>query len=809
MIEFLQNFQLGLMVALAGVCITFAALAGFSRTLPKKRKIPLVYIELSAGLMLLFDRLAYFYKGDPSATGGVLVRVSNFFVFFLMICYLHALNLYLRDLALTEMGLKKIPRRLRIVEILALIGWILVVASQFLGFYYTIDAQNNYQRGDLFFLSYVVPFLIVALQFSLLVNYYKRLSRGHRISLVLFFMLPVIAAVIQYYFYGLSLINISLVGTSVLLYLFAQKESADTMSAETRTELDTAIEEKTIILHAFIQAATAIANAVDVRDEYCKGHSERVAKYSRMIAERAGLDAKTCDEAFFSGLLHDIGKVSISDSLLKREHAPTEADKEIFKQHTRLGAQILASISDYPYLQDAALHHHERFDGTGYPDGLKGEKIPLYARIVTVADVYDSMTSPKRTRGPMPQGRVRELLISGAGKQFDPRFSATMVEIIDQDTDYKFQAVEDSDLEGAESVDLTKVKQIKFGDYKGVVSDGLKIVDSVTNIHLRYKVNEGAVPKNSLPAIILFDAFDGCVHKDDRKIRNLHYLEFAEIWFDGNYISTKARNMKVDIIPRKDDARLKKDKAETQPSEYIEYDIEASRYKDHVRITIETPENTIDTIVALPDSARSSFISIAGENCTIDKVNIETTDIKIGEYYIPRIADELSIVNLLDADIPNIQADNRRSAESEGVQIDDGLRLAFHSKTLPSANLVSSCPYVIIYTADDGRVHGKNYRECACIRLDGEDVTEGEHEKNTLEVIRGDNFDGWDAWKTLNKKGFECEVEFKRRRNKVSFATENGGIMVSCTVPIEKGTNEVYAALTGEACAIMDIRARY
>lgn len=808
MIEFLQNFQLGLMVALTGVCVTFAILAGMSVSLPKRRKTALVYLELSAGFLLLFDRLAYYYRGDVSAAGSALTKVSNFLVFVLIICYLHALNLYLKDISVTEVGLKRLPKRLQAVEILALVGWILIVASQFSGLYYTFDANNEYQRGDLFFLSYVIPFLIVALQFSVLVNYYKKLSRGHRRVLVLFFALPVIAAVIQYYIYGLSLISISLVGTSVMLYLFAQKESTESLKLASRTELDTAIEEKATIQHAFVEASTAIANAIDSRDEYAKGHSARVANYSRMIAERAGFDEKTCHEAFYSGMLHDVGKVSIPDTILRREHAPTEADRALFREHTRLGAKILASISEYPYLQDAAMYHHERYDGTGYPEGLKGEHIPLYARIVTVADVYDSMTSPKRTRGPMPQGRVRELLISGAGKQFDPKFSSIMVDIIDHDTDYKLQAVEDSDLDGTESIDLTKIKEIKFSEYKAVVTDGLKIVDSVTKIHIRSKANEGADPKHSIPAIILFDSFDGCVHRDDRKIRNLHYLEFSEIWFDGNYISTKARNIKVDIIPRKDDIRLKNEKAE-EPSEYAEYDIEACRYKDHVRITIETATNTIDTIVALPDSARSSFISIAGENCTVDKVDIETTEIKIGEYYIPRIAEELSIINLLDADIPNIQADNRRSAVTEGSLICDGLRMAFHSKTLPSANLVSSCPYVIIYTADDGRVHGKNYYELACVRLDGEDVTEGEHKKNTLDVIRGDNFEGWDAWKTFNKKGFECEIEFKRRRNKVVMTTENNGIMVSCTVPVDKDTNEIYAALTGEACAIMDIRVRY
>ena len=190
-------------------------------------------------------------------------------------------------------------------------------------------------------------------------------------------------------------------------------------------------------------------------------------------------------------------------------------------------------------------------------------------------------------------------------------------------------------------------------------------------------------------------------------------------------------------------------------------------------------------------------------------IDVRTSEEKIAEGKIPRIAEEISIINLLDGDIPNIQCDGRRTAVTEGIKIDDSMRVEFHTKTLPSANLVSSCPYIVIYHSDDGKPNGRNYQEYACVRLDGENVTEGDENKAVLDVTRGRDFVGWDAWKNYNKKGYECELDFRRRRNVVTMNTKNAGINIKCTIPALKDSNDIYLALTGEACALMDIRVYY
>lgn len=779
-----------------------AILAGITKTLSKRRKTALIFMELSAGLIALFDSLSYINNGSSGASGLVFMKLLSFNVFLFVILFLEAVNLYISDLALNEMGLNKVPMRLRISNLLGIAGVILLVVSQFTGLFYYYDAFNQYQRGPGFIFSYVVPFIIIALQTSFLINYYMRLNTLLRVSIVLFVSIPVIAAVLQYYTYGMSLINIAIGISATIIYMFTMKDVNDQVDMEKRQELDAVEAERAKIMHGFDEAATAIASAVDARDDYTRGHSVRVAKYSRIIAERAGLDERTCYEVYYAALLHDIGKLTLPDNLVRKGGAEaTESDKILFRQHAERGASIMSTITDYPYLPYAAKSHHENYDGTGYPDGLKGDQIHLYARIVKVADVYDSMTSNKKHRGPYPQGKVREKFISGAHKQFDPKFAQIMVEMIDEDTEYKMRESEAAAVVSVEdlSYDLKEIHEMKFEAYKETVSDGLKVTSEITKLSFTSVAEEGAVPKNSLPSLIIFDSFDGAVHTDDRKIRNLHYYEFGELWVDGNTISTKARSMKTDVTPIEG--------VEVDLSKPVHYEVEAVRFKDHVKVKITCPDKVIDSIIALPDSARTVYLGLAGEHCLVTNIQVEETGETIDENYIPRISKEVEIINLSDGDIPNVQIDEYRSLSTQGVQVNDGMRLLFHTKTLPSSEQVSCCPYILLYSSDDGTVDGKNYKEFACVRVDGEDVTkhDGERNLNDLSVRRKDSFVGWDAWKNYNQRGYECEVTFRRKRSSVIFATENAGVDIRCVTPIPKET-AVYVALTGDRCALMDIR---
>lgn len=187
---------------------------------------------------------------------------------------------------------------------------------------------------------------------------------------------------------------------------------------------------------AFDQTVLALATSVDAKDKYTHGHSKRVAEYSKQIAEISGKDEKTCEEIYYAALLHDVGKIGIADSILTKEGKLTNEEFAAIKQHPDIGNGILMEVSSTPYLAVGAHYHHERYDGTGYPAKLKGDKIPDIAKIIAVADAYDAMTSRRSYREPMPQQKVREELVKGIGKQFDPEYAKIMITLIDNDKNY-------------------------------------------------------------------------------------------------------------------------------------------------------------------------------------------------------------------------------------------------------------------------------------------------------------------------------------------------------------------------------------
>ena len=214
----------------------------------------------------------------------------------------------------------------------------------------------------------------------------------------------------------------------------------------TRLQADLArqVEEKTLEITAqsrkleriSMQIVRALSGAIDAKDTYTNGHSSRVAEYSREIAGRAGLSADLQEEIYMIGLLHDVGKIGISDAIINKPSKLTDEEYDIIKTHPVLGEKILRNITEFPKLVTGAKYHHERYDGKGYPEGLSGEDIPLEARIIAVADAYDAMSSRRSYRDVLPQEKVRSEIEKGRGLQFDPVFADIMLEMIDGDTEY-------------------------------------------------------------------------------------------------------------------------------------------------------------------------------------------------------------------------------------------------------------------------------------------------------------------------------------------------------------------------------------
>jgi diguanylate cyclase (GGDEF)-like protein/putative nucleotidyltransferase with HDIG domain len=170
---------------------------------------------------------------------------------------------------------------------------------------------------------------------------------------------------------------------------------------------------------ARFRAAASLAKAVDARDVYTGSHSERVAELAARIAERLGSDAETVELTRLAAGLHDLGKLAIPEEILRKPGELTESERLVLERHPQIGYRMLESLGVEPVAQ-WVLHHHERWDGSGYPDGLLGDEIPLGARIIFVADAYDAMTSDRIYRRRLSDESAMAELVRCAGSQFDP-----------------------------------------------------------------------------------------------------------------------------------------------------------------------------------------------------------------------------------------------------------------------------------------------------------------------------------------------------------------------------------------------------
>ncbi|HEY3329724.1 MAG TPA: HD domain-containing phosphohydrolase [Capsulimonadaceae bacterium] len=165
----------------------------------------------------------------------------------------------------------------------------------------------------------------------------------------------------------------------------------------------------------------ALSRIMEARDQYTQAHTERVAKYAVAIAEELGMSEEDRRLLYRAALLHDIGKVGISELILNKPGALSAEEKRMLRQQTVLSAEICAPMRSTPQILPIIRHHHEHVDGSGYPDHLVAEQIPLGARILAIADAYDAMTSQRPYRPALTPAKARNLLLSGAGQQWDKR----------------------------------------------------------------------------------------------------------------------------------------------------------------------------------------------------------------------------------------------------------------------------------------------------------------------------------------------------------------------------------------------------
>lgn len=791
MFEFIRAHQLNIMLALSAACATFGLLLFFTRFLDKKNKIILICMEFVATFLLYFDRMAYIYSGDVSHKGYVMVRVSNFMVFFLTAAIVFTFDQYLIDLVLrAEQTSEVVPTRLKVVAFAALGEMIMVIISQFTGLYYYFDENNVYHRGPGFLICYIIPILCPLIQYTAIRRYLRNISKYIYISLVLYIFVPIAVGIIQIFAYGVSIVNMAMVMVSISLYIFTYLDINDAVLRAHKIEMGELKKENSSMQRLLKQVSTAFISAGERKHNFGQGHSARVAEIARRVSIMAGKNEDECDKIYYAALLNNVGFMGIDDRLIEEEET-NEDETKINELKLEEGKRILSEITDYPYLKDVVYHSGEWYDGSGYPDGLKGEKIPEMARIVAVCEAYDKMVTGNGYRDALPYQTVREEFIKLSGKRFDPVYAGIMVKVMDQLN------------EEAEALNTEIEKELDLKTYRDTVSNGIELSAAYTRVS--FKCQAGKLKEGEFfgPSFILFDSYNRRVHSPQREIEDYRYLEYGEVWFDGHFVCTAARDMDIKTTAKEKGKKRRGlgDKAEV-------YEITAAKLDDHVKIRMETEDEIHDLTVALPDSTKSVYIGLTGEHCHISDIEVTKTGEVITENDFVRLVKEYNYIDKMESDIPNVQIDRYRSATTEPVKLTNDVKFVFHAESLPSANLIWHCPFVVIYYSDDKRPEGDTYKEYALVKLNGEGTGDESIAENTIHMKKTEDFKNWDVWKEKNKEGVECTVTVTKKGDTVTVSSTNFGVAVENVTKLLDNPKELYVALTGDEVALTDIRVR-
>ena len=186
---------------------------------------------------------------------------------------------------------------------------------------------------------------------------------------------------------------------------------------------------------AYMESIETLRHTVDAKDPYTRGHSDRVSEISVLIGEKLGLSEQDLRTLRIGGLFHDIGKIGVPDSILQKESKLTDDEYSEIKNHPAIGVHILSTASIFNDIIPIVKHHHEKYDGNGYPSKLKGEDIPYLARITTIADSFDAMSSRRSYRNSLPIDVIKEEFRKNRGTQFDPELDDLFLDILENDYD--------------------------------------------------------------------------------------------------------------------------------------------------------------------------------------------------------------------------------------------------------------------------------------------------------------------------------------------------------------------------------------
>lgn len=311
---------------------------------------------------------------------------------------------------------------------------IMLVVNAFTGLFFNFD-DGTYTHGPAYYFVNVISLLFVFESLVYFLARWKSTNLRQKVCVGIFYAVFFASYVLQIAAFPKVLLSDfgTAIGALVVFFSIETPDYAKLMATlnelnELKASLEIQVqnrtkeldEEKQSYAELTLETLSSLAKVIDAKDHYTNGHSFRVAAYACGLAKQVGMSFNECEQIYFAGLIHDVGKIGISEGILTKPGKLNDREYEIIKSHSMLGGDILKGIKEFAIFEEVARSHHERFDGTGYPDKLKGENIPFAARIVTVCDTFDAMTSDRSYRKALTDKVAIQELINCKGTQFDP-----------------------------------------------------------------------------------------------------------------------------------------------------------------------------------------------------------------------------------------------------------------------------------------------------------------------------------------------------------------------------------------------------
>jgi len=434
----------GINVSLDCYCIVIGLLVLISLLIRgrenSKTERMFLHTVVAAIVMEISDIFTWVCEGNERFWFKTALPVSMYIyyvaTFFILVCFVYYICFF--------MGADLSKKWIRIAIVGSFILFFFTLfTNPFTGAFFTISEDNEYARGNLFFITIVLELIYYGITIICIIKNWKNISFEKLWPSLSFIVFPQIMQIIQYKSYGISLINTGYTLSFIVIFINTYKrlsQNFDVKASEVR-------QKEAQIIRMKDQTILSLSSLVENRDTDTGEHVRRTADYVELLASqsmRDGYYRDTLTDKFIMYLeraapMHDVGKIVVSDEVLKKTDRLTPEEFEQIKLHASEGGriihEILGEFEDKEYVQiasDIAMYHHEKWDGSGYPKGLKGDKIPLSARIMALSDVFDALVSPRCYKEPMSYDEAFAYIEENAGIHFDPILAAEFVKLKDK-----------------------------------------------------------------------------------------------------------------------------------------------------------------------------------------------------------------------------------------------------------------------------------------------------------------------------------------------------------------------------------------